>query len=214
MWDKKCEVFCTWHCIAGHGVTFVSSSSSRERERERETPVTSLISRWNREWSCTWFPWRRADPARRRVLSLSSARSACKDNKLGAWALDRAARSSDWWMTMGKWKLQAAFVDQTAVDHPAAFRWHTSSKKIGPSWCLYPFWMATVLPSRTAWIADILLQASLRDVERQRCWKRGRGSRAETLGLLYGTTERSFNAVDKQGSTLTWTVCKAIGGSW
>ena len=27
--------------------------------------------------------------------------------------------------------------------------------------------------------------------------------RAETLGLLYGTTERSFNAVDKRGSTLT-----------
>ena len=37
--------------------------------------------------------------------------------------------------------------------------------------------------------------------------------RAETLGLLYGTTERSFNAVDKRSSTLTWTVCKAIGGS-
>ena len=36
--------------------------------------------------------------------------------------------------------------------------------------------MATVLPLRTAWIADIFLsQASLRDVERQRCWKRGSG---------------------------------------
>ena len=33
--------------------------------------------------------------------------------------------------------------------------------------------MATVLPLRTAWIADILSQASLRDVQRQRCWKRG-----------------------------------------
>ena len=33
--------------------------------------------------------------------------------------------------------------------------------------------MAAVLPLRTAWIADILSQASLRDVERQRCWKRG-----------------------------------------
>ena len=32
-----------------------------------------------------------------------------------------------------------------------------------------------VLPLRTAWIADILSQASLRDVERQRCWKRGCG---------------------------------------
>ena len=35
--------------------------------------------------------------------------------------------------------------------------------------------MATVLPLRTAWIADILSQASLRDAERQRCWKRGSG---------------------------------------
>ena len=35
--------------------------------------------------------------------------------------------------------------------------------------------MAPVLPLRTAWIADILSPASLRDVERQRCWKRGSG---------------------------------------
>ena len=35
------------------------------------------------------------------------------------------------------------------------------------------FRMVTVLPLRTAWIADILSQASLRDVPRQRCWKRG-----------------------------------------
>ena len=35
--------------------------------------------------------------------------------------------------------------------------------------------MAPVLPLRTSWIADILSQASLHDVERQRCWKRGSG---------------------------------------
>ena len=35
--------------------------------------------------------------------------------------------------------------------------------------------MAPVLPLRTAWIPDILSQASLRYVERQRCWKRGSG---------------------------------------
>ena len=40
---------------------------------------------------------------------------------------------------------------------------------------LFPFRMAMVLPLRTAWIADILSQASLRDVERQHCWKRGSG---------------------------------------
>ena len=40
--------------------------------------------------------------------------------------------------------------------------------------------------------SGFLSQASLRDVERQRCWKRGTEQRrAETLGLLYGTTERS-----------------------
>ena len=62
---------------------------------------------------------------------------------------------------------------QPAVDHPAAFRWHASSKKNRPSWCLFPFRMAPVLPLRRAWIADILWQASLRDGERKRCWKRG-----------------------------------------
>ena len=38
-----------------------------------------------------------------------------------------------------------------------------------------------VLPLRTAWIADILSQASLRDGERQRCWKRGSGD-GQSLG--------------------------------
>ena len=36
-------------------------------------------------------------------------------------------------------------------------------------------WAWFYLCRRTAWIADILSQASLRDVERQRCWKRGSG---------------------------------------
>ena len=83
-----------------------------------------------------------------------------KDKELGAWALDWAAGSSDWWTTMGKWKLCVRWSD--CVDHPAAFRWHASSKKNRPSWCLLPFRMAMVLPLRTAWIADILSQASLR----------------------------------------------------
>ena len=74
-----------------------------------------------------------------------------------------------------------AFAGQTAVDHPTAFRWHASSKKNRPSWCVFPFRMAIVLPLSTAWIADILSQASLRDVERQRCWKRGGGDFGTTL---------------------------------
>ena len=52
--------------------------------------------------------------------------------------------------------------------------------------------METVLPLRTAWIADILSQASLRDVQRQRCWKRGGGDGQRRWD--YDTTERFFNA--------------------
>ena len=92
-----------------------------------------------------------------------------------------------------------------------------SSKKNRPHYCLFPFRMETVLPLRTAsWIADILSQASLRDVQRQRCWKRGSGDGQRRWD--YDTTERSFNAisalcvaVERRASTLT--VCKAIGGS-
>ena len=53
--------------------------------------------------------------------------------------------------------------------------------------------METVLPLSTAWIADILSQASLRDVQRQRCWKRGSGDGQRRWD--YDTTERSFNAI-------------------
>ena len=66
-------------------------------ERERETPVTSSISRWNREWSCTWLPRQRVDPmhmhTRRRVLSLhllSSARSAWQAKTTNSNSCDRA----------------------------------------------------------------------------------------------------------------------------
>ena len=52
-------------------------------------------------------------------------------------------------------------------------------------------------------IADILSQASLRDEQRQRCWKRGSGD-GQRLSLWdYGTTDRSFNVVARRGSTLT-----------
>ena len=75
----------------------------------------------------------------------------------------------------------------------------------------------TVLPLRTAWIADILSQAPLRDVQRQRCWNRDSGDGQRLWD--YGTTERSINAVSvlciavkRRGSTVTRTVCK-IGGS-
>ena len=48
-----------------------------------------------------------------------------------------------------------------------------------------------VLPLRTAWIADILSQASLRDVERQRCWKRGSGDGQRLRDYSYFTARLS-----------------------
>ena len=54
-----------------------------------------------------------------------------------------------------------------------------------------------------------MLSPIVRDVQRQRCWKRGSGD-GQRLSLYdYGTTERSFNAVERWDSTLTWTVCMA-----
>ena len=51
-----------------------------------------------------------------------------------------------------------------------------------------------------------MLSPIVRDVQRQRCCKHGSGD-GQRLSLDYGTTERSFNAVERRGSTLTWTVC-------
>ena len=48
-----------------------------------------------------------------------------------------------------------------------------------------------------------MVSPNVRDVQRQRCWKRGSGD-GQRLSLYdYGTTERSFNAVERRGSTLT-----------
>ena len=54
-----------------------------------------------------------------------------------------------------------------------------------------------------------MLSPIVRDVQRQRCSKRGSGD-GQRLSLYdYGTTERSFRAVERWGSTLTCTVCMA-----
>ena len=61
-----------------------------------------------------------------------------------------------------------------------------------------------VLPLRTASLADILSQASLRDVERQRCWKRGSGDGQRLWDSFTARlSDLQFNAVAKRGSTLT-----------
>ena len=120
----------------------------------------------------------------------ASTRSECSNFevhvnvKTRSLALERSIEQQDRVIDEWRWGSGSfAFAGHTAVDHPAAFRWHasTSSKKNRPSWCLFPFRMAMVLPLRTAWIADILSQASLRDGERQRCWKRGSGD-GQSLG--------------------------------
>ena len=62
--------------------------------------------------------------------------------------------------------------------------------------------------SAYGWIV-LMLSPIVRDVQRQRCSKRGSGD-GQRLSLYdYGTTERSFHAVERWGSTLTCTVCTA-----
>ena len=60
------------------------------------------------------------------------------------------------------------------------------------------------------WIV-LMFSPIVREVQRQRCWKRGTCSGdGQRLSLYdYGTPELSFNAVERRGSTLPWTVCTA-----
>ena len=60
--------------------------------------------------------------------------------------------------------------------------------------------MYDVLIREERWIV-LMLSPIVRDVQRQRCWKRGRGD-GQRLSLYdFGTTERSFIAVERGGST-------------
>ena len=53
-----------------------------------------------------------------------------------------------------------------------------------------------VLIRGESWIV-LMLSPIVRDVQRQHCWKRGSGD-GQRLSLYdYGTTERSFNAVER-----------------
>ena len=56
--------------------------------------------------------------------------------------------------------------------------------------------MYDVLIRGERWIV-LMLSPIVRDVQRQRCWKRGSGD-GQRLSLYdNGTTERSFNAVER-----------------
>ena len=126
-------------------------------ERERERDACDVIDITLKSWVIMHMitSTARIDPTRRRVLSLymSSARSACKDKELRAWALDRAAGSSDWWMMMGKWKLCVRWSDYRGSPSSislACFKQEELTKLMfiyfsnGPLFCLweqigYPF---------------------------------------------------------------------------
>ena len=53
-----------------------------------------------------------------------------------------------------------------------------------------------------------MLSPIVGDVQRQRCCKRGSGD-GQRLSLDYGTTERSFNAVERRGSCASKFSCSA-----
>ena len=78
--------------------------------------------------------------------------------------------------------------------------------------------MAMVLPLRTAWIADTLLQASIRDVQRH-CWKRGSGDGQRLWDHTARLSDLSkpfrIGATPLKGEVRRSPepVCKAIGGS-
>ena len=161
----------------------VSDFCERERERERERDACDVIdiplkSRVIMHMITSTARWPNAS-TRSEPVERSNFEVRVKTRSL---ALERSIEQQDRVIDERRWGSGSfAFAGQTAVDHPTAFRWHASSKKNRPSWCLFPFRMAMVLPLSTAWIADILSQASLRDVERQRCWKRGSGDFGTTL---------------------------------
>ena len=98
-----------------------------------------------------------------------------------------------------------------AVDKRGSTLTWTVCKAIGGSRKRGAANLYDVLIRGERWIV-LMLSPTVRDVQRQRCCKRGSGD-GQRLSLDYDTTERSFNAVERRGSTLTWTVCKAIGGS-
>ena len=52
------------------------------------------------------------------------------------------------------------------------------------------------------WIV-LMLSPIVRDVQRQRCWKRGSGDGQRLRLYDYSTPERSFNAVERRVSALT-----------
>ena len=89
-----------WY-IVREWLLWVVLEREREREREIETPVTSIDITLKSRVIMHMI----TSTARRPYASTRSepveCSSACKDKELGAWA----AGSSDWWMTMEKWKL-------------------------------------------------------------------------------------------------------------
>ena len=112
----------------------VSDFCERERERERDACDVidiTLKSRYNHAYDyLDGAQTQRVDAfGACRALEL---RSACKENR--SLALERSIEQQGRVIDERRWGSGSfAFAGQTAVDHPAAFRWHASSKKNRPS---------------------------------------------------------------------------------
>ena len=125
--------------------------SERERERERERDACDVIditlkSQVIMHNILLWLP-------RRRVGLHVDAFWACQvlevevHVKTRSLALERSIEQQGRVIFFDDWRWGSgvfAFAGQPAVDPPAAFRWHASSKKNRPSWRLFPFRMAPV----------------------------------------------------------------------
>ena len=121
-------------------------------ERERETPVTSSISRWNREWSCIWLPRQRVDPTAYASTHSEPVEclSACKDKELGAWALEQQGRVIDEW----RWGSGSfAFAGQVLWITQQHFVGMLQARRIDQVDVYFLFEWVMVLPLRIAWIA-------------------------------------------------------------
>ena len=173
---RKRVLNCAW-------VTLVSST---ERERDacdviditlKSRVITHIIT------STAHRPYASTNSV---FLSLSSDRIACKTR---TWRLSVRSSSRVEWLT--KWGSGSfAFAGHPAVDHQQHFVGMLQARRKTKLMFVF-FSHGSVLPLRTGWIANIISQASLPGLERQRCWKRGSGDGRRFWDYMYCTARLS-----------------------
>ena len=161
--------------------TFNLSCSSSKKENSRLRPL----------------PRRRVDPTGRPVHSLLSAPVHVKTRSL---ALERSSSRVEWLMNDdGEVEALGSLVSRPLITQQY-FVGMLQARIIDQVDVYFPFRMAKVLPLRTAWIVDILSQASLQACAMYNDNAVGGVVAEQRLSLwYYDTTERSFTAVDKPG---------------